>query len=376
MNAEENQSKVDQNQTSELTRRDTGEVIQKQAEEIIQLRKDQQALLDRVRHLVKNFPLGLIVLDKNQKIEAVNDKTMEYFQYTGEEMKNLHVSLLFPEVKAIEVGAQPVRLMARRKNGETFVVEIAVNMFSMSGGSQLFVSVQDITERSRLEQLRRDLIGMVSHDLRTPLTAVRLTLEMVNEEVFGPISDRGHRSVGQAVSAAGYLTSLVENLLDAEKAESGGIEVDINETTVHQIIEKAISVIPKERGITVETDYTNDSIKVDRDRIVQVLINLITNAIKYSPDNGKVLVLAGMEGVVAKFQVIDQGPGIPKDMQTLVFERYRQLQQAHGTKRKGFGLGLAICKALVEAHKGRIWVESNPEKGGSKFCFTVPISPD
>src|SRR5581483_7665864 len=300
------------------------------------------------------------------QIEAVNEKTMGYFQYSGEEMKSQHISLLFPEVATIEAGEQPVRVMARRKNGDTFVVEIVVNLFNMYGREQLFVSVQDITERFRLDQLRRDLIGMVSHDLRTPLTAIRLTLEMVNEGVFGNISDRGHKSMAQAVSAAGYLSSLVENLLDAEKADSGGIELEFGETTVGAIIQKAIGVIPRERGISIETDFTNDSIKVDHDRIVQVLINLISNAMKYSPDNGKVFVLAGMEGVTAKFQVVDQGPGIPPDMQALVFERYRQLQQPKGTKRKGFGLGLAICKALIEAHKGRIWVESTVNKG-SKF---------
>ena len=122
----------------------------------------------------------------------------------------------------------------------------------------------------------------------------------------------------------------------------------------------------------IETDYTNDSLKADEDRVVQVLINLISNAIKYSPDNSVVTVKAGMEGLETKFQVIDQGPGIPKEMLNAVFERYRQLDQSKDTKRKGFGLGLAICKALVEKHGGKIWVESELGKG-SNFCFTIPL---
>jgi signal transduction histidine kinase len=149
------------------------------------------------------------------------------------------------------------------------------------------------------------------------------------------------------------------------------------ETTVGAIINKAVITADgaKDRPtVSIETDITNDVITADEDRIVQVLINLISNAIKYSPDNSVVRVVGGIEGLSAKFQVIDCGPGVPKEMQHIVFERYRQLEQHKSIKRKGFGLGLAICKSLVEKHGGKIWVESEPGKG-SKFCFTIPLSP-
>jgi signal transduction histidine kinase len=170
----------------------------------------------------------------------------------------------------------------------------------------------------------------------------------------------------------------VKNLLDAEKTESGTIDISPQETTVGAIVDKAVTTAngAKDRAlVTIATDFTNDVIVADEDRVVQVLINLITNAIKYSPDNSVVKVVAGIEGLSTKFQVIDSGPGVPAEMQHLIFERFRQLEQHKSIKRQGFGLGLAICKALVEAHGGRIWVESEVGRG-SKFCFTIPSSPN
>lgn len=139
-------------------------------------------------------------------------------------------------------------------------------------------------------------------------------------------------------------------------------------------MKKALTTVEGSKSnqtVKIEVDYTNDAIKADEDRVVQVLINLISNAIKYSPDNSTVRVIAGMEGLNVKFQIKDEGPGIPKEMHSAVFERYRQLEQSSETKKKGFGLGLAICKALIEKHQGKIWVESDPGKGSS-FCFEIP----
>lgn len=350
--------------------------VQRLAQENQQLKKEQEVLLSRVRLLVSNFPLGLIVLGEDQRVEAANNKALECLQYTGEQIVQRHISEIFPEIKSLKPDSQPTRLMARRSNGETFASEVSVNVFGSPGEERYFVSVQDITERFRLEQLRRDLIAIVSHDMRVPLTSVLLTLEMAKGEMFGPMSQRGHNCVARAVSVVEYMSALVTNLLDSEKADSGTLELIYGETTVGAIINKAIDAIPKGReSVSLETEFTNDVITVDGNRVIQVLINLISNAVKYTADNSSVRVVAGIEGVAVKFQVIDNGPGIPKDSQTFIFEKYRQLQQPESVQQNGFGLGLAICKSLVEAHKGRIWVDSEIDKG-SKFTFTIPISPN
>ncbi len=359
--------------------------LKMQADEIDRLTKGHHQLLDaqkimmeRIRSFVTNFPFGLIVINEDQTISAANKLAEEFFQYSSRDLADKSIEVVFPELKKLEVTGKPLRTMGCRSTGEKFVAEVFVNVLGIGQDERLFVSVQDITERHRLEQLRQDLMRMVSHDLRAPLTTIRVTLDMVREGIYGTLNERGELAIDRAVSSTQYLGSMVANLLDADKAESGTISLEIEETTIGAIVNQAIAALEKSTDletVSIESDYTNDSVKVDRDRIVQVLINLISNAMKYSPPDQKVMVKAGIEGVSAKFQVIDRGPGISKDMQPLIFERYRQLDQPRGTKQKGFGLGLAICKALVELHKGRIWVESEENKG-SKFIFTVPISQD
>lgn len=352
--------------------------LEEKTREVELLNKNYNELSHRIQRIITSFPLGLIVVNKNQRVEAVNQRARTIFEYSSEELAQQPVQFIFPETTALEVSAQPVRVAGKRKSGEIFATEICVNMLETQGEERYFVNVQDVTERQRLEQLRHDLIAMVSHDIRGPLTAVRVVLDMVATGMYGVLNPRGVNIITNAQSSIDYLIALVKNLLDAEKTESGTIEIIPAETTVGAIVNKAVITADgaKDRpSVTIETDITNDVIVADEDRIVQVLINLISNAIKYSPDDSVVKVVAGLEGLSVKFQVIDSGPGVPKEMHHLVFERYRQLEQNKSIKRKGFGLGLAICKALVEKHGGKIWVESEPGKG-SKFCFTIPSSPE
>lgn len=358
-----------------------GELVQRLEEknrEVEVLNKAYDEFQARIQDVITNFPMGLIVVDKGNRIEAVNRRARSIFEFEPEELANQPIEFIFPETRELKRSSQAVRVDGRRKSGEFFAAEIVVNLLAHHGEEKFFVNVQDITERHRLEQLRRDLIAMVSHDIRGPLTAVRVILDMVADGVYGQLSPRGVNVIKNGHSSIDYLISLVINLLDADKAESGTIEITPTETTVGAIVNKAVITADgaKDRPtVTIETDITNDVIVADGDRVVQVLINLISNAIKYSPDNSTVRVVAGIDGLSAKFQVIDSGPGIPKEMQHLVFERYRQLEQQKSLKRKGFGLGLAICKALVEKHGGKIWVVSDPGKG-SNFCFTIPLSPE
>ncbi|MCA9805423.1 MAG: PAS domain S-box protein [Cyanobacteria bacterium HKST-UBA02] len=353
-------------------------MFEEKCHEVDILKKNQAQVTRRIQGIITNFPLGLILVNSDQRIQALNKRAVAVFEYEPEELVNKPIDFIFPDNDAIEQGREPVRVNGRRKSGEVFAAEICVNLLEMQGEERYFVNVQDITERQRLEQLRRDLMAMVSHDIRGPLTAIRVVLDMVAEGIYGALSPRGEKAIGNAQSAVEYLIGLVKNLLDAEKTESGTIEIDMQETTVGAIVSKAVITADgaKERdSVRIEQEVTNDVLIADEDRIVQVLINLISNAIKYSPDDSVVRVVAGIEGLSAKFQVIDSGPGVPKDKQHLVFERYRQLDQKKDVKKQGFGLGLAICKALVEKHKGKIWVESEPGRG-SNFCFTIPLSPE
>ncbi len=363
--------------TDPLTYSELQQCLSDTRKELELFKKNHASLSVRIQKIITSFPLGLIIVNRDLQIEALNKRAVASFNYEQEDLARKPVQVIFPELEELEPSAEPVRVTGRRKNGELFPCEICVNILEIKGQERFFVNVQDITERQRLEQLRKDLLSMVSHDIRQPLTAVRLVLDMVLKGFYGAMNPRGEKNVKTALSSIEYLISLVKNLLDAEKIDSGIIEVVPAETTVGAIINKAIATADgakQKASVTIETDFTNDVLVADEDRIVQVLINLISNAVKYSPDNGIVKVVAGLDGLNVKFRVIDQGPGIAKESQEVIFDRYQQLEQHKSIKVEGFGLGLAICKAFVDKHGGRIWVESQVGHGAT-FCFTIPLSP-
>lgn len=359
-----------------LTYAELKEYADKRTYEVNRLLASQKQLSGKFNRILTGLPLGLIVVKKNQSIEALNKRATGFFEYQAEELANKPISTLFPEKESISTNSEAEKWMGKKKSGEIFATEVFVSDLNVDGDEKLILSVLDITERHRLEQLRQDLIAMVSHDLRAPLTAIRVVLDMVGQGIYGELKGRGKKQIENAQSSTEYLISLIRDLLDSHKMESGTLDIEPQDTSVGKIIKKAMTTVEGSKSnatVNIEVDYTNDSLNADEDRIVQVLINLVTNAIKYSPDNSTVRITAGMEGLNAKFQVKDDGPGIPQEMQSQVFERYKQLEQSKETKRKGFGLGLAICKALIEKHNGKIWVESELGKG-SNFCFTVPLT--
>ena len=365
-----------ENQDSPRTYEELKNLAREQAETIHYLTKNLTRYQNRVRSMLTSFPLGLIVLNNDGKIEVVNRQLQEIIAYKPEEIVGKPLKSILPEIEAVKIDPRPVRTMARGKSGESIPVEIYVNEFDSDAEKRVSIHLQDITERHRLETLRKDLVAMVSHDLRTPLTSIRAVLTMLDEGIYGDLKPNGVKAVGRAQESADYLINLVKDLLDSEKLESGTIEIEFSDTSVGKVVEKAVATAQssaRDQGVELTTECTNDSFSGEEDRLVQVLINLITNAVKYSPEGGTVQVKAGMEGLYVRFDIIDQGPGIPENMQTRIFERYQQADQPTSTQRKGFGLGLAISKALVEGHHGKIWVESKLGKG-SKFSFMVPIS--
>ncbi len=339
------------------------------------VRKQAAALADqgaRIRNILHSIPLGLVVFNKRQSIELINTLAQQLLHYEPRELKGQNVRTIFPEVEVLQFSPDPVRTMARKKTGELFPVEIYMNEWS---DDMIFAHLQDVTERHRLDRLRQDFLAMVSHDLRTPLSSVQLFLQMISRGTYGEISSNFARSISRAESSLDLMVSLVNDLLDSEQLDSGDFNLEFHSTTTNAIVDKAINSTQSGANavdVRIEKDVVNDSLTADEDRVSRVIVNLIGNAVKFSPKGGIITVTAGIEGTRVVFRVKDQGPGIPEHLHSAIFERYKQLEQPKETKRRGVGLGLAICKAIVEKHKGKIWVESEVGKG-AKFCFSIPI---
>jgi signal transduction histidine kinase len=249
---------------------------------------------------------------------------------------------------------------------------------------------QEIQEKSRqletanerlkeLDRLKSDFVSNVSHELRTPLTAIKGAVDLLLREVPGHLNESQTHYLTRVRSNTQHLAGLINDLLDLAKIEEGKVELKGERVSVgglvHEIIE-SVRPLAAEKPVLVEVKVPEPSVLVwaDRDKVTQVLMNLIGNAIKFTPPQGRVMVSASRESAEwAQVSVNDSGPGISAEECQKIFQKFYQVSEGGGPKPKGTGLGLAISKALVELHGGKIWVESE-EGRGSTFSFTLPLS--
>jgi signal transduction histidine kinase len=230
-----------------------------------------------------------------------------------------------------------------------------------------------------LDRMKSDFVSHVSHELRTPLTAIKGAVDVVLRELAGPLTEKQIHYLTRVRSNTQRLAGLIDDLLDLSKIESGRIEVKSRRVSLNGLmgdVVEALRPIAAEKVIALEATIREPSILVwaDPDKINQVLMNLVGNAIKFTPVQGRVTVSALTNGQASvQVSVSDTGPGVPPDEKEKIFAKFYQVADVNGGNPKGTGLGLAISKALVELHGGRIWVESGIS-GGSTFVFTLPAS--
>ena len=236
------------------------------------------------------------------------------------------------------------------------------------------VAMQDITRLVYLNRARRDLVANISHELRTPITRIRLIIEGLFHEAEKPKRKASIDSLKEIAVETDALLWLAQELLDLSMIESGQAIMRLVETPLIEVVNGAIErLIPqaetKQLKITSKVPDLYDILS-DSDQLRRVLGNLIHNAIKWSPKNGKITITASENHDEITVAVFDEGPGVPDDMCERIFERFYQVD-ASRSGHEGTGLGLAICKHIIEAHGGRIWAEGNSQGKGGRFLFTV-----
>lgn len=241
-----------------------------------------------------------------------------------------------------------------------------------------FCVVHDVTERKELERRRKELVAIVSHDLRAPLSAVSCNLTLLAEGVRGELAPPALKEVLDAERNVARLMRLVKDILDMEKMDSGKMELSFHECDLLDLIdqsEEAVRQLAAQANVSITVDAEDIQLTCDADRIIQVLVNILSNAIKYSPQGGQIKVEASVSDQFqdrVTFRVSDQGPGIPEDYFDKVFDRFRQVDGASKTAKSGTGLGLTIAQEIVHLHGGQIGVDSTLGSGSS-FWFTIPI---
>ena len=236
-------------------------------------------------------------------------------------------------------------------------------------------------EKQRLEELRRlqlETSELIIHDLRNPISNITVSLDMLSKTIPEDTTPTNTKILEIAKSNCERLQRLVDTLLEVSRIESGESQFFITNVNFNQLLHETIkqfSTLEKKHiEILLSIQPTLPPIPADRDKLDRVMVNLIDNAIKYSPPNGTIKIEVRMVGDELFTSITDQGPGVPEDQRERIFERFTQVS-GESRKHRGFGLGLAYCRLAIEGHCGKIWVEAGEEGSGSCFTFTLPTFP-
>lgn len=237
-----------------------------------------------------------------------------------------------------------------------------------------------ISELRTRDALKTQFLSNISHDLRTPLAAIITHAEILREGMLGPLSERQLESLSGIVNGGQVLLDMVDEILTYVRAANDQISLVCTEFSIAQAVDQVMQLnesLAAKKGISVERINGDDipPVEADRDKIKHVLANLLGNAIKFTPDGGRVWIALSREGPEVRVEVGDTGTGVAPENHELIFREFAQVDSSPSRPHHGTGLGLAIARRLIELHFGRIWVESELGEG-SRFIFTIPIRQD
>ena len=235
--------------------------------------------------------------------------------------------------------------------------------------------LQDVTRFKNLDRMKSEFIATVSHELRTPLTSINMAIDILSQDVLGKLNDPQRDMLATAKDDCERLTKLVKELLDMSRLESGKYELKSEQINLRTVVEEALKPLRlqfREKGIHLETDISAVTPEVpgDQQQLSWVIANLVSNALRYTPADGTVTIHSDLLDDSVRIAVTDSGRGIPPDAVEVIFDKFVQIKQSTDATPGSVGLGLAIAKEVVEAHGGKIWVESIPGQGAI-FFFTL-----
>jgi signal transduction histidine kinase len=265
------------------------------------------------------------------------------------------------------------------KIGLEIPITVRVKAITVEGKNYFQWVLRDDTERKELEKLREDLLSMIYHDIRSPLANIISSLDVLQMMVNFDESKPAVQSLFDiAARSTRRIQRLTHSMLDINRLEAGQPVIDKKPTTPITLLQDSLDTLKpliENKKLEIVMDFPNETtlVMVNNDMIQRVIINLIENAIKYTPSEGKIIVGAQQSTSMVNFRVQDNGPGIPADHRQQIFEKYTRLQT--NGEMDGYGLGLAYCRLAVEGHGGNIWVDNIPG-GGSQFTFTIPVFTD
>jgi PAS domain S-box-containing protein len=356
------------------------------------------------RTIVNSAAYGIISTDTAGVIRTANSAAEQWLQYASTELIGQDISRVHEANELRSRGEQLTRAMGMpvpgdyralvmkasygvadefectyvRKDGTRFPVSLSVTALRSGGENPAgyLMIATDLSERRAVEKMKDEFVSVVSHELRTPLTSIKGALGLLAGGATGTLPERAQQMSQIALSNADRLSHLVEDILDLQRIESGRITMERREYGIAELMKESVEsvhLVAEGEGVTIAVFPLAATIRLDPGRIVQALVNLLGNAIKFSPRGGRVDFAAERNGSSVVFRIKDEGRGIPKDKLETIFERFQQVDASDAREKGGTGLGLAICRSIVQQHGGRVWAESELGKG-STFYMQLPLT--
>lgn len=379
---EELQSRIVQLQDELRQKTALAEAIEKQAKII----SDEK---ERIDNIVHNMTDGLVVVDPQGKILMVNPaaeallgvSTQDIGKQIKDVVKDEHLLALVKNLhtQKKEVIAKDVELFSPNESTMRVLRASSAVVEDQNGKTVGMVAIlNDITKQKEVERLKSDFVAKVSHEIRTPLIAMEKSLSLILSKTTGPLSEEQDKFLAITDRNLKRLSALINDLLDLSKLEAGKVALVREPVVIEKVIEEPILVFrnwAETKSIKIDKKIQEGlpQANIDANKIIQVINNLLGNAIKFTPDNGTITVEAVLRGdKEIEISVTDTGIGISEEELPKVFHKFYQVSGNLQTEIRGTGIGLAIAKEIVELHGGRIWVESQVGKG-TRFIFTLPF---
>ena len=334
---------------------------------------------------------AIVTINESGSIESWSRSAERLFGYTAAEVLRRNVRLLIPEPHSsahdsyirryLQTGERRVvgqrrEVEALHKDGRRIPVDLGISEMQ-TGSRRLFIGViRDLSSREEIEQLKTGFVSTVSHELRTPLTSISGSLGLLAGGIAGALPAKAARLIDIARLNCERLVRLINDILDLERAESGRLELRLAVQRLKPIVRQAIEAnraYAQTFGASIElaADSDDASVLVDRDRVIQVLTNILSNAAKFSPRGSAVEVGIRADFDSARVSVRDRGPGIAPEFRSRIFQRFAQADSSDSRAKGGTGLGLSIAKTIMERLGGSIGFESVPGEG-TTFYITLP----
>ncbi len=337
--------------------------------------------------IIRSIDDGIVVVDNEFRVTSMNPTAAKSLNIEPDQIQNKHFlevvknEQMFNYVKqSFETGQSPTieemkNILTVEQGEKQRHYQFSITPVHGKPGSLLGVILllRDVTRLTELDRLKSEFVMIASHELRTPLTSVGMSIKLLLEKTMEKLDEKEQQLLLAAHEDLQRLKNLVSNLLDLSKIEAGKMAMEFENISVYILCQNAADVLKTQidaKGVNFTLDLPQrlPNVKADANKIIWVLTNLITNALRYTEGGGTIRLSAERLGPFVHVSVGDNGPGIPFEVQSKIFDKFVQIKSDKALG--GSGLGLTICKEIIRAHGGTIWVDSNPGEG-STFTFTL-----